>query len=285
MYAQLGNIIFEELKGFSNWRQDYKSKYAEHKRINGKSRLEALGEQLENINFGIQLHQDFINPKQAFDELNEARINNEVLSLVLGNGEYINDFVIISISKNHIQTASDGTVILMNLSVSLKEDFNPNKEEREKSIRINDSMNNNPSNVVENIGDFGTKSDATQVTEKIVDAEDQSKTITNVIDEYEQNESKIEKAERKITPALDKMEQAYNDVNEILQEAEDVRQQALNLEYAISLAQDNINAMRAALPIQSPAEIISNNNNLVNSVNNVRDNSGNIFTLKTVRKL
>lgn len=285
MYAQLGTIIFEQLKGFSTYKQDYKSKYAEHTLIKGKARLEALGEQLETLNFSMRLHQDFINPETAFNELNTARTENQVLSLVLGNGVYVNDFVILSISKDVVHTADDGSVIFMNLTVALKEYFNPDKTAIERAELVKNSMNETPANIVEEINGFATESETEQAVNEIYEAENQSKIVNWATQQYLAVNTLKEKAERKIAPALDKMETAYNKLDGLLETSENLYQKAVNLPYQISVAKNNINAMRAALPINSPAEIRSNNTNLLNSVSNVRSSASNIFTSNATRGL
>ena len=284
MYAQLGTIIFSELKAFSSYKQDYQSKYAEHALVKGKARLESLGEQLETLNFGIRLHQDFINPETAFNELNLARTENTILPLVLGNGEYINDFIITNISKNIVHTATDGSTIFMDLTVTLKEYYNPDSTSVERQELIKNSMNQTPANIVEDIDGFATRSETTQAIDQIYEAENQAKIIDNVITEYEAVSALKEKAERKIAPALNKMAAAYDLLDGLLAKSENLYQKAVNLPYSISLALNSINSMKAALPINSPAEIRSNNTNLLNSVTIVRSSASNIFTSNAIRR-
>jgi len=99
MYAQLGNIRFEGLKGFSTFSHTVGVTYAQHARINGKSRLEATGDELDAISFEMMLHANFTDPEADIDVINTATVNREILKLILGNGKVVGDFVITSFEK------------------------------------------------------------------------------------------------------------------------------------------------------------------------------------------
>jgi Phage P2 GpU len=72
MYAQLGNIIFEGLKGFTSFEESYAVNYAQHERIKGKPRLEPVGDNLDTISFEMYLHADFTDPDEAIETLRTA---------------------------------------------------------------------------------------------------------------------------------------------------------------------------------------------------------------------
>lgn len=286
MYAKLGNIIFQQQKGFSTLKSDYATKYAEHSLISGKPRLERTGEDLESLNISLTLHKSFADPLEAFNELNAARIAGEILPLVLGNGEYINDFVITGITKDIVQTAPDGTVIFMILGIGLKEYFNPDVSYEERAKAIAESINANPANLQnEPSPGFETRGEGTQAVELVTEVKGQTIVVDNAVKDYEKNANLKERSERIITAALNKMTVAYNKLDGLLATGEGLYQLAVNLPAQIEAAKNAISSMEAALPIQSLAEIRSNNTNLLAATDRVGLASRDIFNLNISRKI
>jgi phage protein U len=126
MYAQLGNIRFEGLKGFSNFSHERGVNYAQHELINGKPRLQAVGDNLDSISFGMYLHSEFTNPEADIDSLRTAMQNREILPLILGNGRVLGFFVIPNFSQVNSFTDPLGNLIEVTLSVDLLESFSDN---------------------------------------------------------------------------------------------------------------------------------------------------------------
>ncbi len=121
MYAQLGNIKFQGLIGWDSFSRRTEAIYADHELIEGKPRSQKLGNALDAIRFDIQLHHSFSNVPQDIEALRNACINGDVLPLISGNGTFYGTFVIRTIDEIHQQTFADGTLLLANLSVELKE--------------------------------------------------------------------------------------------------------------------------------------------------------------------
>jgi len=110
MYAQLGNIRFEGLKGFSNFSHERGVNYAQHELINGKPRLQAVGDNLDSISFGMYLHSQFTNPEADIETLRLSMQNREVLPLILGNGRVLGFFVIPNFSQVNSFTSETGKI-------------------------------------------------------------------------------------------------------------------------------------------------------------------------------
>lgn len=125
MYAQLGNIIFEGLKGFRSYEETRASSYAEHQLIGGKPRLQRTGSQLMELNFGMKLHSMFCNPEAEIRALEVARENGDVLPLVTGAGFFVGQFVILSFRVSQTRTNSRGEIIVAEVTVELKETAEP----------------------------------------------------------------------------------------------------------------------------------------------------------------
>jgi phage protein U len=121
MYAQLGDIVFEKLLGFNSFETTGSEKYAEHALINLQPRLDHTGTDLRSIKFDVRFHANYCVPEQKSAALWVAKNTASILTLVLGNGRIIGDFVITEITDNLMQTFDDGTYIELVSSISLKE--------------------------------------------------------------------------------------------------------------------------------------------------------------------
>lgn len=149
MYAQLGNIRFEGLKGFSSLEETYGVNYAQHERIKSKPRLERVGDILDSISFEMYLHAQFTDPEEDIRVMREAMQSGEILTLILGNGSIVGDFVIPNFTKTTEFTDTSGNIISANISVELLECFNENRLEESKKQAVNSAFatSNRTSNV------------------------------------------------------------------------------------------------------------------------------------------
>jgi len=111
MYAQLGNIKFESAKGFTSLEETFGMNYAQHDRIKGKPRLEAVGANLDTVNFSMYLHSQFTTPEDDIEQMRVNMVNNEILPLVLGNGKVVGSFVITNFSVTTMFTDPVGNLI------------------------------------------------------------------------------------------------------------------------------------------------------------------------------
>ena len=122
MLFQLGNKTFDGLFAPESWSYSgSEANLAEYALINTKPRLQPTGETLEELTITLQLRAEYCNPDREIKELESWKSNSEILPLLLGNGDYRNDYVIKSISKDILQTFSDGTIIEANITINLLE--------------------------------------------------------------------------------------------------------------------------------------------------------------------
>ena len=121
MYASLGGITFEGLKGFSTFTDSRATVYAEIGMVNRKPRLQKAGESLQEIAFDILLHADFSNVEQDIQQFEDIREAGNSVSLVLGNGAVLGDFLLTSINKAVKKTDPLGNIIYLTASITLKE--------------------------------------------------------------------------------------------------------------------------------------------------------------------
>lgn len=121
MYAQIGNIRFDKMVGFDGFAHKLAGAYAEHARIEGKPRLQKIGDALDAITIGLQLHQSFVDVEGAINSLKSSVANGDILPFIDGKGVFVGNFVIADLGIEHIHTYPDGTPMLAQVSVTLKE--------------------------------------------------------------------------------------------------------------------------------------------------------------------
>lgn len=136
MFAQLGNLIFENLNSFSDFSQAGSALYAEHALIDGKPILQRTGSSLNEINLSIRFHALFCNPKDQLDSLKAFRNDGEILPLLWGNGNVEGDFVITEINETIENCDPTGTVISYLVNFILKEYVTPDRLQQEQASNI-----------------------------------------------------------------------------------------------------------------------------------------------------
>ena len=134
MFCKLGDIEFELLKTPDGFDRDLSYKYSEHETIESKSKLQFTGEDLQRLNLNLYFNSQFCNPEEELETLQESASEYEALPLIFGNGKYLGRYVIESISESRTETDAEGTVLSLNVRVSLKEwiEDDPIKEEISK---------------------------------------------------------------------------------------------------------------------------------------------------------
>lgn len=121
MYAQLGKVVFENLKGFTDYSKTAEATFAEHNPIIGKPRLEPTGLGLDEVSLSIRLHASFCKPEEELQVLKGMRNTFEVARLSYGNGKIDRDYVITSINESIEDADAEGNVFSYLISMNLKE--------------------------------------------------------------------------------------------------------------------------------------------------------------------
>lgn len=124
---QLGDIQFEGLRGLDSLRKSREAVYAELPLMGGKPRLQRTGTALQQVTVSIALHAAFTDPAADIAALDEYREGGDVLTLINGEGEVVGDFVITAIEETVTQTSPTGRTLSAEVSLTLKEHFDPNK--------------------------------------------------------------------------------------------------------------------------------------------------------------
>jgi len=285
MYAQLGNIIFEGLNGFTSFEETYAVNYAQHERIKGKPRLEPVGDSLDTINFEMYLHADFIDPNEAIETLRAAMSDREILPLVLGSGRVVGNFVIPSLNKTTSFTDPDGNLIEATLSVELLECYNdePLDQERQKKIDRAFATSDKSSNVRSALPP--KLSEGLTVSDSVSDIQASGIQTTQYATAIEKNPATASYYSDKIDAAMDKMEEYITVINQKLTAIESLTGITTGIPAALSGLYSRIQDIKAVLPVSDIAGFKILNNNLQNSIKAVKTSAVGINNKSIIRRV
>jgi phage protein U len=121
MFAILGEITFQVLTSFEGFRSSSDYRYAEHKVVEARPRLQWLAQELQKISLEMGFHVAFTNPATQMNLLRAAGEDHQARALVFGNGVHRGYFVIESLEETHQQLADDGSFIAISARAELRE--------------------------------------------------------------------------------------------------------------------------------------------------------------------
>jgi len=249
MYAQLGNIRFEGLKGFSNFSHERGVNYAQHELINGKPKLQSVGDNLDSISFGMYLHSEFTNPEADIETLRLAMQNREVLPLLLGNGRILGFFVIPNFSQSNSFTDPLGNLIEVTLNIELLESFSdsPLREAELQAINSAFATSQRNSNVRSVLP--AKLSKGMTISNEISNVQT-SATIASIhTANIAATPSRSEYWSGKINKSLTDIEGSLTTVNSLLIEDSNLQDMAPDMPAAINDVYVRVQNMKAVLPV------------------------------------
>lgn len=121
MWAVLGEIEFELFNHPKLFEERTSTDYAEHALIQGKPRLEFVGDGLDELYLELQLHAALGEPEEQIRRLKAARAAHEPLPLVLGSGDYRGIYLITHVDTRVARTDGQGRVLVAGVSMYLRE--------------------------------------------------------------------------------------------------------------------------------------------------------------------
>lgn len=121
MYAQLGSIKFEGLKGFTGYRAKHAQAIAQHALMDGKPKLQKTGDALDELQLDITLHKSFCDPSSEIEALRKYIADGAIVPLITGLGELVGNFTIASMDVSHGHTGPTGMVVMASVSINLLE--------------------------------------------------------------------------------------------------------------------------------------------------------------------
>lgn len=121
MYALLGDIQFNQVTAFDGLELQTGSDYAEHALIGRKPRLQVVGEKLDEMRWALVYHANYCDPEFEIGRLVLARRAHAPMPFIQGNGDYRGTFVITELSTVARHTDKLGTLISVEVSMTLRE--------------------------------------------------------------------------------------------------------------------------------------------------------------------
>lgn len=121
MFAQLGDVRFELLQGFTSLEESHTAGFAKHEVLKGRPRLQATGNDLTTVRFGLKLHWKLGNPDTAFKGLLAAKEAQQAVSLVYGSGRFAGWWVIENLTARTLITDAKGRTAAREVDVELTE--------------------------------------------------------------------------------------------------------------------------------------------------------------------
>ncbi|MDF0606624.1 phage tail protein [Neisseriaceae bacterium TC5R-5] len=121
MFALLGDIEFQLITYFDGFESQFGADFAEHALIEGKPRLQWIGDKLDEITIQLSFHSQFCDPEQELLRLKTAKEAHQAMALVLGNGDYKGWFVLTEVQASSKQTDQAGTLLALEASLTLRE--------------------------------------------------------------------------------------------------------------------------------------------------------------------
>ena len=123
--GSLGNIQYtvsrDLVRTFRDFSRKSHARFAQHDILNQTPQLEYLGDNLDEINFRIQLLASLgVSPAEETQKLRDYCLRGEVLPLVIGT-EVFGNFVITEIEEKLETVDNHGRILISELSVSLKQ--------------------------------------------------------------------------------------------------------------------------------------------------------------------
>lgn len=121
MYAMLGDVRFEPLTGFTSLEADHAAVFAKHDVLQGRPRLQAMGNDLTTMRFSLKLHWKLGNPDTAYKGLLAAKESQQAQALVYGSGRFVGWFVIERLAERTLIQDAQGRTAARELDVELTE--------------------------------------------------------------------------------------------------------------------------------------------------------------------
>lgn len=121
MFALLGDVQFDPITYFDGFESQFGADYAEHPLIEGKPRLQFVGDKLDEIRIQLAFHLHYCDPEAELVKLKDALAAHQAMALVLGNGDYKGWFVLTDVQATSKHTDKAGTLIALEASITLRE--------------------------------------------------------------------------------------------------------------------------------------------------------------------
>lgn len=121
MYAMLGDVRFEPLTSFTSLEAEHSANFAKHDVLQGRPRLQAMGNDLTTMRFSLKLHWKLGNPDTAYQGLLDAKEGQQAQALVYGSGRFVGWFVISRLTERTLIQDGEGRTAAREVDIELTE--------------------------------------------------------------------------------------------------------------------------------------------------------------------
>ncbi|MDD2870131.1 phage tail protein [Neomegalonema sp.] len=121
MFAMLGPISFRLPAYFEGLSTQRSWNYAQHDVIEGKPKLQYVGEELGEISIDLALHAAYCDPEAEMAKLRVAASMRQAMPLVYGSGHYAGLFVIRRIQSTARHMDGSGVLVALTARLALME--------------------------------------------------------------------------------------------------------------------------------------------------------------------
>lgn len=274
MYAQLGDIVFNGTLSPESQEHSKAANYAEHALIDGKPRLQKIGNSLDEIKLTMHLHVMFCNPEAEVGKLNTYMADGTSLRYVTGAGLALGSYVVTSTKQVNATQSPTGEIIETTFEVSLKEVVEESNEDSISKAAINAGFaqsKNDPAVEVQKITPITATSLASQsVTSSL--ALNQTGGLN--LQKAQGNPSQFSSRMKAAAVNFKDMNKAVSDaVQKVNDTSGDVYQKTRDLESALINTQSQIDQVRAFSESENITEALSSFDALQPLMYNVRRES------------
>lgn len=284
MYAQLGSIRFEGLFGFDRFSRDVSANIVQHAVIDGKPRLQKVGDNLDEVRFEMLLHSRFCSPEASFSQLQGSMTAGEILPLITGEGSFIGDFVVSDIGEVVNHTAPTGGIILSRVQVTLTEHATGQQDTETQAAKTGALAvsSNKPPISPFNISARGIGSAATAELNRAAANAQQGEIYVNqakaISTSADQKLSMADKAYKKAQSAMDKYDSLTTQIQTVVQDY-------ATLKSNIESAKTFLATVRGSIATGDVDGAINDGNNVKNALGSIRGAGASIAALTAVRRV
>jgi phage protein U len=164
VHVLLGAVAFDVLTGPSMMDESFSANFAEHPLIEGKPRLQWVGDNLNEVTWQLMFHAGFCTPTLELLKLRAAIAAHMPLPLVLMSGAHQGWFVPVSVDVTTRMTRHDGTVLWLEARLTMRECPPPKV--------LPDVTASQPAVAIEQIGANGAVTQPSQTVSVVPDARD-----------------------------------------------------------------------------------------------------------------
>jgi len=286
MYLQLGNIVFEALIGFTDFKRQMEATLPQHALINTKPRLARTGTELQVITGTVQFHSSFCVPEDEIQALENALNTGAILPFIYGNGRVVGNFAVSALTENRLQENGRGDIVMATLDITLKESVvtDSTAANQKKSQDSASALSkNNPSAVRGKLNYPGT--DSMKAITAITAAQSEAGNIDTLASKIANTLGFATHGGNMIDLSLDNLGRAMGDVSNVMNGNATLAGLAPNLPGSISTVLNGIVNMRAVLPVTDINALISANGFLQASLAQLKIDSSSISSQLISRRL